>query len=92
MSHKFANPTAPLTNTASHIARFLAGASSVSAGELLEPPVGAEVVLVVVVTTAEVNGTPPVVVVAPSKAGACVAADGSGVAVLLSGLSTLSPC
>ena len=61
------------------------------AGALLGLPLGpAAAVLVVVVTTADVNGTPPEVVDAPLKAGACVAADGSGVAVELSGFKTLS--
>lgn len=44
---------------------------------------------VVVLTTADVNGTPPVALLAPLKAGGCVAAVGSGVAVVLSGFSTL---
>ena len=60
-------------------------------GGVLELAVGIVVcgVAVVVITTDAVKGTPPVAVVAPLKAGACVAAFGSGVAVVLAGFRTL---
>jgi hypothetical protein len=60
-------------------------------GGVLELAVGTVVrgLAVVVVTTDAVKGTPPVVVVAPLNAGACVAAFGLGVAVVLAGFRTL---
>jgi hypothetical protein len=63
--------------------------SPVGLAVVVAVPVCVLVLVVVVVTTAEVKGTPPVVVVAPSKAGACVEALVTGVAVVLEGLRTL---
>ena len=47
------------------------------------------IVGVTLTVTAEVNGTPPAVLVAPLKAGSCVEAVGFGVAVELAGFNTL---
>ncbi len=87
--HNIAAPPANMTSRTDPCLAWAASTVTPSGGALDGLLLGAAVVAVVV-TTADVNGTPPVVVVAPLKAGACVAADGSGVAVVLSGFKTLA--
>lgn len=80
---------APPNKAAAPTAAVLAGAARSASGAPVTLMVGPPPAEVWVGITAEVKGTPPVVVVAPLKAGCGVVAAGLGEAVVLFGFSTL---
>jgi hypothetical protein len=86
--HRFAHTAAPPSRAAAPTAAVFIGAAAMGGPLTLivGPPYS---VALMVVITAEVKGTPPVVLVAPSYAGACEAAVGLGTAVVLLGFKTL---